>query len=86
MYNILYLQRRNARNLSHGKYVAQWMFFVILLEFGQLTLMMFSISGLDWILVFNATFDNISDISVRTVYMLEETGVPEEKHRPVASY
>jgi hypothetical protein len=61
------------------------MFFVILLEFGQLTLIMF-FSGLDWILVFNATFDNISDISVRTVYMLEETGVPGEKHRPVASY
>lgn len=62
------------------------MFFVFLLEFGQLTLIMFSISGLDWILVFNDTFDNISDISVRAVYMLEETAVPGEKHRPVASY
>jgi len=36
--------------------------------------------------VFNDTFDNISDISVRAVYMLEETAVPGEKHRPVASY
>ena len=40
--------------------------------------------GLD--LVFNATFNNISDRSVWTVYMLAETGVPGETYRPVASY
>ena len=36
--------------------------------------------------VFNATFNNISVISWRSVLWVEETGVPEENHRPVASH
>jgi hypothetical protein len=36
-------------------------------------------------LVFNATFNNISVISWRSVLLMEETGVPRENHRPVAS-
>jgi cytochrome b561 len=35
--------------------------------------------------VFNATFDNISVIFWRSVLLVEETGVPEENHRLVAS-
>ena len=35
-----------------------------------------------WIMVFNATFSNISVISF---LLVEETGVPGENHRPVAS-
>ena len=38
------------------------------------------------IMVFNATFNNISVISWRSVLLVEETGVPGENHRPVASY
>jgi len=34
-------------------------------------------------MVFNATFINISDISWRSVLLVEETG---ENHRPVASH
>ena len=34
-------------------------------------------------LVFNATFNNISVISWRSVLLVEETGVPEENHRPI---
>jgi len=34
---------------------------------------------------FNATFNNISVISWRSVLLLEETGVPREYHRPTAS-
>ena len=34
------------------------------------------------IMVFNATFNNISVISWRTVLLVEETGVPRENHRP----
>jgi hypothetical protein len=30
-------------------------------------------------MVFNATFNNISDISWRSVLLVEETGIPEEK-------
>jgi hypothetical protein len=37
-------------------------------------------------MVFNATFNNISVISWRSVLLVEETGVPEENHRPVASH
>jgi len=33
---------------------------------------------------FNATFNNISVISWRSVLLVEETGVPGENHRPVA--
>jgi len=36
-------------------------------------------------MVFVATFINISIISWRSVLLVEETGVPGENHRPVAS-
>ena len=38
-----------------------------------------------WMLVFNATFSNISGISWRPVLVVEEAGVPGENHRPWAS-
>jgi len=37
-------------------------------------------------MVFNATFNNISVISWRSVLLVEETGGPGENHRPVASH
>jgi hypothetical protein len=37
-------------------------------------------------MVFNATFNNISAISWRSVLLMEETGVPWENHRPVTSH
>ena len=37
-------------------------------------------------MVFNATFNKITFISWRSVLLLEETGVPGEKHRPAASH
>jgi len=39
-----------------------------------------------WFMVFNATFNNISVISWRSVLLVEETGVPRENHWPVASH
>jgi len=39
-----------------------------------------------WFLALNATFNNISVISWRSVLLVEETGVPGENHRPVASH
>jgi hypothetical protein len=36
--------------------------------------------------MFNTTFNNISVISWRSVLLEEETGVPGENHRPVASH
>jgi hypothetical protein len=35
------------------------------------------------LMVFNATFNNISVISWLSVLLVEETGVPGENHRPV---
>ena len=37
-------------------------------------------------MVFNTTFSNISVISLRSVLLVEETGVPGENHQPVASH
>ena len=37
-------------------------------------------------MVFNATFNNISVISWRSVLLVEETGVPGENHPPAASH
>jgi hypothetical protein len=37
-------------------------------------------------MVFNATFNNISVISWRSVLLVEEPGGPGEDHRPVASH
>ena len=37
-------------------------------------------------MVFNDTFNNISVISWRSVLLVEETGVPRENNRPVASH
>jgi hypothetical protein len=38
------------------------------------------------VMVFNATFNNISAISWWSVILVEETGVPRENHRPAASH
>jgi hypothetical protein len=38
------------------------------------------------VMVFNATFNNISVISWWSVLLVEETSVPGENHRPVASH
>ena len=35
---------------------------------------------------FNATFNNILDISWRSVLLVQETGIPGENHRPVVSH
>ena len=36
------------------------------------------------VMVFNATFNNISSISWQSVLLVEETGVPGENHRSAA--
>jgi hypothetical protein len=43
-----------------------------------------SVLGL-WVMVINATFNDIPVISWRSVLLVEETGVPGENHRPAAS-
>ena len=38
------------------------------------------------VMVFNTTFNNISETLWWSVLLVEETGVPGENHRPVASH
>ena len=42
--------------------------------------------GLFWIMVFYTTFKNISGISWRSGVLVDETGVPAENHRYIASH
>ena len=42
--------------------------------------------GLVWFMVFNATSNDISVVSWRSVLLLKEIRVPVENHRPVASH
>jgi hypothetical protein len=39
-----------------------------------------------WFIVFNATFDNSSVLSWKSVSLVGGTGVPGENHRPIASH
>jgi uncharacterized membrane protein len=52
----------------------------------NLTCLKTNIVGLVWFMVYNATFNHISVISWRSVLLVEETEVPRENHRPVASH
>ena len=45
-----------------------------------------SVSVIACLMVFNATLNNISVVLWRSVLLVEETGGPEENHRPVASH
>jgi hypothetical protein len=38
------------------------------------------------VMVFNATFNNISARSWRSLLLVDETGVPGENHQPIASH
>ena len=37
-------------------------------------------------MVYNVTFNNISSISLRSILLVEETGVSRENHRPATSH
>jgi hypothetical protein len=58
------------------------------------THLLMGISSFEWycilsgvrVMVFNATFNNISVISWRSISLVEETGLPWEKHRAVTSH
>jgi hypothetical protein len=69
----LILQIINNRLLKEQHFVFQWE-------------CVNTIDGSVGFMVFNATFNNISVMSWRSVLLAEETGVPGENHRPVASY
>jgi hypothetical protein len=51
----------------------------------KVNIMIFKMLGIR-VMVFDATFNNISVISWLSVLLVEETGVPGENHRPAASH
>ena len=46
----------------------------------------FLLYNVDWFMVLNATFNNISVISWQSVLLMEETGVPGENYQPAISH
>ena len=46
----------------------------------------FGLNEIGLFMVFNATLNNISFISLPSVLLVEVTGVPGENHRPAASH
>jgi hypothetical protein len=73
------------RKLSHERrFVALEFLYIICIW----TLPIANIYIKSWVrvMVFKDTFNNISAISWRSVLLVEETGVPAENHRPVASH
>jgi predicted permease len=59
---------------------------IFLLWIFSLFLQQLQVKWLVGFMVFNATFNNISVISWRSVLLVEEAGGPGENHRPVASH
>jgi hypothetical protein len=81
LYNIVWLA--TGQRLKHGNCLLFSFFLCLFLRY----IMVFHcILSVGWFMVFNATFNNISVISWRSVLLVEETGVPGENHRPVASH
>ena len=74
--------RSDVRNYAVENYtLLMFKFHISTLEHFQITNLL---SGR--VMVFNATFNNISAISWRLVLLLEQTGLPGENKRTVASY
>ena len=46
----------------------------------------FHLMNVDMVMLYNATFNNISAITWRSALLVDEIGVSEENHRPVASH
>ena len=60
----------------------RWPFIINIQQFSYTRPIYYRVRGL----VFNATFNNISVISWRSVLVVEETGVSGKNHRPTASH
>ena len=56
------------------------------LELLQVFTFKVEVVSVGWFVVCNATFNNISVVSWRSVLLMDETGVTGDNHRPVASH
>jgi hypothetical protein len=74
-------------HVSMQKLKIWWQFkWFNMLRIGETFFSQYLVCWFGWFMVFNATFNNISVISRRSVLLVEETGVPGENQRPVASH
>ena len=76
-----------AENLAVGTSIT--VFTAIDIDYSPHDITSYTISSgesMVWCMVFNATFNNNSVISWRSVLLVEETRVPGEYHRPAASH
>ena len=83
MYHFMIMSLFTSR-LYHGMFLCFFNFFFIIS--GYRFLFFVKIRVLFGFMVLNATFNNISVISWRSVLLMEETGGPGENHRPAASH
>jgi hypothetical protein len=59
---------------------------MITIAYTMIASLFYSVENMLTIMVFNATFSNISVISWRSALLVEETREPVENHQPVASH
>ena len=57
---------------------------ILFISIGHIYL--YNLIRLVWLMVFNATFNNVSVISWQSVLVVEETGGPGENHQHVGSH
>ena len=77
------------KNFVFSKMQARWSFILKLKFLSCLNPIFISVDTNtnigDRVMVFNVTYNNILAISLQSVLLVEETGVPGENHRPVES-
>ena len=72
---ITFIKFLNTRKISNQKVI-----------FNKYGILIWRFWSMVWFIVFNATFNNISVISWRSVLLVDQTGVPGENHQPVVSH
>ena len=84
-----YHWNRNKTNIFDATDTIRWFCLWFLVTLYKTSVKLFNIqiyNRLVWLIVFNATFNNISTTSWWSVVLVEETRVPEENHPPVAGH
>ena len=89
-----YYERKNEIDLQRNRVLNIWKWFFLIINDGlsmqQNMVILNADKSFIWVklMMFSATFNNISVISWRSVLLIlvEETGMPGEKHRPAVSF
>jgi hypothetical protein len=79
------MQMRTLSNISGSPERILFKFRLICISINVNTKLFACLNYRAGVMVFNATFNNISVILWRSVLLVEETGIPGENHRPATS-